>query len=502
MKKLITLVVIGSVLFLFSVQLVWASHPTKDIGINSPDAIIRGGTGNSPYQAARGDINGNGLSDFIVIGSTGGTVGGNKIYVGVFFDTTLASLNGRSFSSSDLLIKTNKQYPWASDVIKFHPMHWVAVVDLNQDGFDDIIFSLPIIRNPDGTRDEKGEVYVVLGNTRANLGTTWDFSTKPPSFTFFGRDPGDRAGFALATGDINGDGRKDLLIGAPQADGPNNAFIDGGEVYGITSINFSQSSMVLSESNVNLYIYGEVGQKYGYAITSGNLNGDINTVTGRPVDDVIVAPYMSPGGPVKMIFGNPTMGGSKRLSLNANWTSSYNLIPRYPNLIAGDLNKDGIDDLVASGAGESCYITYGSTSSISSSANVTIYSAHSGDHLGFSNVISDFDGDGFKDLAMLAPRARGQYSQYLTPVGEVHIVWGQMSRLPSVINLATESTHFSLYGSDGTGPTHLVSNFQGPWNSTYGYTFGQDLDGDGKSELFFGGSWNQNAYIYKIESRP
>lgn len=53
----------------------------------------------------------------------------------------------------------------------------------------------------------------------------------------------------------------------------------------------------------------------------------------------------------------------------------------------------------------------------------------------------------------------------------------------------------------GAGHTGLSSNFQGAWNSTYGYTFGSDLDADGKLELFFGGSWYQNTYIYKIDSR-
>ncbi len=489
--------------FCFSVNLAWASHPYKDIGVDYPNSIILGGTGNSPFQAVQGDIDGNGSNDLIVIGSTEGVVGGNKIYVGVFYDATLSSLNNRNFSAPDFLIKTSKQYPWSSDVVKFHTIHWLAVGDLNQDGFDDIVFGLPIIDLGGGSRDEKGEVYIVLGDTREHLGSLWDFSVKPPSFTLYGKDSGDRAGFSVATGDINGDGRDDLVIGAPQADGPNNSFPNGGEIYALTYINFAQSSMVLEESTVNLYLYGETGQQYGYAVTTGNLNGDTNPYLNHPLEDIIVAPYISPSGPVKMVFGSPTISGTKRLSIDADWTSSYGLIPRHPNLTTGDLNRDGIDDLSACDAGDASYFTYGSTGIISATPDVTIdNSAHLDDNLGFSNFFSDFDGDGFNDLAILAPRARGEHDQYTIPVGEAHILWGQATHLPSTINLATETTHFSLYGNDGTGPTGLSSNFQGAWNSTYGYVFGMELEGGGtNTELLFGGSWNQNSYLYHIGPR-
>lgn len=378
-------------------------------------------------------------------------------------------------------------------------MHWLAVADLNQDGFDDIVFSLPIIDLGNGLRDEKGEVYVVLGNTRANLGSVWDFSSKPPSFTFFGKDPGDRAGWSVATGDINGDGKKDLLIGAPQADGPSNTFTDGGEIYGMTSINFGQGSMVLSESNVNLYIYGETNEKYGYATTTGNLNGDTNLSTGYPLADIIMVPSyqnLVPAiGPIKIIFGSPLLGGSKRLSLNSNWTSSYKLSYIYPNLAIGDINNDGIDDLASSDAVGRNYLTYGSRSTISILADVLIN--YQFGNFGFSIYITDFDGDGFKDIAYLAPSENNGIDLSI-PIGRAYVIWGKSARLPSTIDLATETTHFTLFGSKGDGPTGLSSNFQGPWNSRYGCMFGKDLNGDGKSELFFSGSWNQNSYIYKI----
>ena len=39
-------------------------------------------------------------------------------------------------------------------------------------------------------------------------------------FVIYGADAGDRSGFSVSAGDVNGDGFDDLIIGAPYADGP------------------------------------------------------------------------------------------------------------------------------------------------------------------------------------------------------------------------------------------------------------------------------------------
>jgi len=468
-----------------------------DLGEDYPSAILWGnsnsGIAGGALQVLQGNIDGNGLADLICIGNMKGQ--GEKRYVGVFFDATLSSLNNQSFSDADFMIIIEKEYPWKADVLKDHPMHWIAVDDLNQDGYDDIVFGLPIIDLGGGLRNEKGEIYVVLGNTKTNLGSLHDFSVNPPDFTFFGKDQGDRAGFSVATGDVNGDGQKDILIGAPLADGPNNEFIDCGEIYTITHMDWSKSSMILTESNVDLYIYGEAVEKYGTALITGNLNGDFNQETGYPIDDIIIAPKYSS---IKMFFGKASYPDKKLSTTAADWTSNYILGGRHPNMAIGDINGDVIEDLAVGDARGISYLTYGSTDAISIFADVTINTPHTGwDRFDFSKCFSDFNGDGIQDLVILAPFARGQFDQYTPYVGEAHIIWGKESRLPSTIDLATDSTHFSLYGSDGTGSTGLSTDFQGSWNSTYGYVFGMALEREGNgTELFFAD--DVNTYIYNI----
>ncbi|MFH1858497.1 MAG: polymorphic toxin-type HINT domain-containing protein [Candidatus Omnitrophota bacterium] len=472
----------------------------KDLGVNYPDAIVYGGVTVSlggAQDAAKGDVDGDGVPDLIFTGRLDIGAPQTRKYVAVFFDATLASIHNKNFSNADFMIIAQKPYPcpWTSDILKHHPKYQVAVADLNQDGFDDILFGLPTTQTAEGVPEEKGEAYIVLGNTKSELGTLRDFSVDPPDFTFFGGDDGDRAGWSVAAGDVNGDGQKDILIGAPLADGPSNAFTDGGEIYAITQMDWGQSSMVLTEPNVDLFLYGNTGEQYGYAMIAANLNGDTSGA-GNPIDDVIVAPKE---GPVKMVFGG--VSGSIPLS-NADWTSVYNFSPRHPNLATGDLNNDQIDELIAGEADTYLYIHYGSQANISTDADVRIRSCvvSCDKHMGFSNFVADFDGDGYKDLATLAPWGRGKNNEYSIDVGQAHIIWGQSARLPSLITLETDSSDFTLYGSDGTGPTGLLSNFQGPWNSDYGYVFGMELEGSGiNAELFFGDP--TNTYIYKIGPR-
>lgn len=88
------------------------------------------------------------------------------------------------------------------------------IADLNGDGRDELAIGAPFVNTPE--LPDAGAAYVVFGrpgNPQADLG-----SLGSRGITLTGAHQADEAGYALtAGGDLNGDGRPDLLIGAPFA---------------------------------------------------------------------------------------------------------------------------------------------------------------------------------------------------------------------------------------------------------------------------------------------
>ena len=50
-------------------------------------------------------------------------------------------------------------------------------------------------------------------------------------FTIYGREAGDLTGISVSSGDVNGDGYADVIVGVPYADGSSNSASRTGEVY-------------------------------------------------------------------------------------------------------------------------------------------------------------------------------------------------------------------------------------------------------------------------------
>ncbi len=172
------------------------------------------GDGPSRAVSALGDINGDGRDDLIVgapnADPNGGNSGSSYVVFGKAtpFAATLAlpSLNGTNGFRLDGVAPDDRSGYWVS-----------AAGDMNDDGHDDLSVGA---LNADPNGDSSGSSYVVFGKVTPFSATLALSSLDGTNgFRLDGVAAGDVSGQSVsAAGDINGDGRGDLVIGASRAD--------------------------------------------------------------------------------------------------------------------------------------------------------------------------------------------------------------------------------------------------------------------------------------------
>jgi len=132
--------------------------------------------------------------------------------------------------------------------------------DFAGDGQVDIAVSAPF----DSTAGSNaGAVYIFVGIPNDYM---ININAGGAQMKIYGQ-PGENFGFSMDTGDFNGDGLDDLLVGAPTADS------NTGKAYIFLGGNFSDRTSLDANSTFKGAFQGE---GYGVAVASaGNLNGDI-----------------------------------------------------------------------------------------------------------------------------------------------------------------------------------------------------------------------------------
>ena len=368
--------------------------------------------------------------------------------------------------------------------------------DINGDGIDDAIIGAPTV-DQGLSRETAGASYVLFGSetsfsrtfTPADLDGTNGFAIN-------GVEEFDEAGAAVsAAGDVNGDGIDDVIIGAPTSRFSRNSSNFDGKSYVVfgSAAGFSPELELSDLDGTNGFVINGVedGDAFGDSVSgAGDVNGD-------GIDDVIVRASVTNQNYV--VFGSQAGFGSEINAADLDGSNGFVIENEMESArdfngnavsAAGDVNGDGIDDLILGADRDapdgvqtgSSYVIFGTAegfdstlaiSSLNGSNGFAIPGINAADNAGDAvSGAGDVNGDGIDDVIIGAFGADAQGDR----AGESYVVFGRAGGFDSRLDLT------SLDGTNGFVLTGTAEgNLTGRAVSGAG-----DVNGDGIDDVIVG----------------
>lgn len=450
-------------------------------GTLEPNAVFYG----SQYQervgyvlSGAGDINGDGLDDFI-IGTFHHSTGGYDAGCVYLILGRAEADYGMSFDLN------NADAIFLGALLEAVGFHIAGRGDINGDGYDDILIGAPA--GNDQVAYKPGRLYIVFGRPDAVWGTNCYLFEKADAI-YDGENAQDLAARTVAfIGDLNKDGCDEFLIAAPYNDDGGR---DAGKVYLIRGKREGWSRSAKLKFEPTTFYYPEDWARCGYAVAG---LGDVN----------------SDGTPDFAISAR----GSKKIFIifcreSINWGSKFNLanadvILTPENILkeeecgwhvegVGDVNGDFISDILISaidydkfgrnpGRGK-VYLVLGRGQNWGQKEISLYYSDASyigverGDQAGWGiGGGGDINNDGLNDFFIGA-----WYNDYgFEDAGSGYLIHGKRSGWENNINLGTLPYFFS--GVDSV-------NYAG-----YAVTIPGDIDGDEMDDYIMSAPYNSDV---------
>ncbi|WP_448267006.1 beta strand repeat-containing protein [Nostoc sp. DSM 114159] len=382
--------------------------------------------------------------------------------------------------------------------------------DINGDGIDDLIIGA-LNANPNGIGS--GQSYVVFGS-KSGFDAQLNLSTLNGTngFAINGINKYDRSGFSVSNaGDINGDGIDDLIIGAPFAN-PNGE--DSGQSYvvfgskggfdaqlNLSTLNGTNGFAINGINGINKSDFFSIGDLSGYSVSSA---GDIN---GDGIDDLIIGARaaIEQLGQSYVVFGskenfNASFDLSTLNGTNGFVINSFSLGGNLGRSVssAGDINGDGIDDVIIGApfaspyfgeSGES-YVVFGSKGGFDAQFDVSTLNGTNGfaintgtegdNYFGYSvSSAGDINGDGLDDLII---------GTLVTT--HTYVVFGSKGSFDAQLNLST------LNGTNG----FVINGVNKDDRSGFSVSSAGDVNGDGIDDLIIGAPFANPSNNYSYHS--
>jgi hypothetical protein len=257
------------------------------------------------------DLDGGGIAD-VIIGAPGAAPGGLAAAGSVFVISgkktgwttpfALAGLNGDS------------GYRFNSPNAGEHLGSSLAVGDINGDLIYDLIIGAPDA-SPGG-HTAAGSTYLVYGRT-APREAEWSLAhlNGLSGFRLDGIADNDNSGFSVAAGDINANGKAEIVIGAPGASPSARSQAGSSYVFFGAAVSGVASRSLSTLNGTNGFEFdGSANDGAGRYVAAGDMNGD-------GTDDIMTGAYTaSPGGHASA--GSTFIYFGKR---SGGWTSPYDL---------------------------------------------------------------------------------------------------------------------------------------------------------------------------------
>jgi hypothetical protein len=400
------------------------------------------------------------------------------------------SANGLTGAGSQLLVQGGGGIPDTAEPFDFFG-NALAAGDFNNDTFIDLAIGAP--GEDLATIPNAGAVTVLYGSASGLSATGSQFFSQDTPGVLGAAEAEDGFGTALGVGDFNNDSLADLAIGVP-SEGVGAASQAGAVnvLYGAASGLTATGNQQWLQGSGGTGGVAEVGDQFGFALTSGDFNNDTfaDLAIGAPFEDVGTT---FDAGAINVLYGS-----AARLTATGNqqWLQGSGGVIGVAEasdffgaaLAAGDFNNDGFADLAVGAPFEDVGTTldagainvlYGSANRLSATGNQqwlqgsggTIGVAEDGDSFGFALATEDFNNNGFDDLAI---GAIGEAVGAIADAGSVNVLYGSATRLT-----ATGNQQF-FQGSGGLVGTAEEGDFVGAALST------GDYDNDSFADLAIG----------------